>query len=149
MRGELARLTARLNTVYASAHSPCDWPDFVLARTPGCGQLIALHAPGEFLFWQVLRGILKADGPPNALVLAVGRSALKEQTATELLEMLKLDGSSLSQATIAVRRPCGFGTLVSHCGGCVIKFGPDGWRVRCIRCCYDLRSSCNRQAVRV
>ena len=60
--------------------------------------------------------------PPITLVLAAGRSALKEQTATELLEMLKLDGSSLSQATITVRCPCGFGTLVSHSGSWESKF---------------------------
>ena len=56
------------------------------------------------------------------LVLAAGRSALKEQTATEVLEMLKLDGSSISQATIMVRCPCGFGSLVSHYGSCVTMF---------------------------
>ena len=32
-----------------------------------------------------------------------GRSALKEQTARDLREMLKLDGSSISQATLTVR----------------------------------------------
>lgn len=92
---------------------------------------------------------LKTYCPPNALVLAAGRSALKEQTAMELLEMLKLDGTSLSQATITVRCPCDIGIFVSHYGSCMTKFRLDGWRVRYIRCSFKLRSSCNRQAVQV
>ncbi|KAK9845354.1 hypothetical protein WJX81_004187 [Elliptochloris bilobata] len=37
----------------------------------------------------------------DAFVQAYARSALKEQTATELREMLKLDGTSVSQATLS------------------------------------------------
>ena len=36
-------------------------------------------------------------------IVWVGRSALKEQAATDLREMLKLDGTSISEATLTVR----------------------------------------------
>lgn len=52
---------------------------------------------------------LKAAHVPAAeskLLFCVCRSALKEQTMTDLREMLQLDGSCISQATLTVRDSC-------------------------------------------
>ena len=42
----------------------------------------------------------------SRVLCRIGRSALKEQAETDVREMLKLDGSSISQATLTVRGIC-------------------------------------------
>ena len=88
---------------------------------PGCALLLCLSscphsqvlgALATHVLWEPSPALsrlpaLKAThrlAAESDLPCGAGRSALKEQTATDLQEMLKLDGSSISQATLTVRR---------------------------------------------